>query len=115
MNLKTGVMFVNSNDLPWFLALTENKNLKKEVNEAVAFLHTAVNSADSNNRYLVLKIFKPNLYKPGRVIDTFNREPDKFVFVVYQPTYVNIKPVNNNKSYLKQIRSAKIADLICMI
>ena len=51
----------------------ENKNLKKEVNEAVAFLPTAVNSADSNNRDLVLKIFKPNLYKQGRVIDTFNR------------------------------------------
>ncbi len=29
INPKTGVMFVNSNDLPWFLALTENKNLKK--------------------------------------------------------------------------------------
>lgn len=82
----------------------ENKNLKKEVNEAVAFLPTAVNSADSNDRDLILKLFKPNLYKPGRVIDTFNREPDKFVFVVYQPTYVNIKPVNNNKSYLKHVK-----------
>lgn len=83
----------------------ENKNLKKEINEQVAFLPAALNSADSNNRSLNLKLFKPNLYKPGRVIDTFNREPDKFVFVVYQPTNVSIKPVNNNtKSYLKHTK-----------
>lgn len=27
-NPKTGILFVNSNDIPWFLGLTENKNLK---------------------------------------------------------------------------------------
>jgi quinoprotein glucose dehydrogenase len=29
VNLKTNIMFVNATDVPWFLALTENKNLKK--------------------------------------------------------------------------------------
>lgn len=29
VNTKTGVLFVNSNDIPWYLALTENKNLQR--------------------------------------------------------------------------------------
>ncbi len=35
----------------------ENKNLKKEVNEPIAFLNNIINSTDSNNKNLTLKLF----------------------------------------------------------
>ena len=88
----------------------ENKNLKKEVNEPIAFLNNIINSTDSNNKNLTLKLFNPNLYKPGRVIDTFNRDPDKFVFVIYKPSNVSIKPKNSNKYYLKYIKGNQDID-----
>ena len=88
----------------------ENKNLKKEVNEPIAFLNNIINSTDSNNKNISLKLFKPDLYKPGRVIDTFNSEPDKFVFVIYKPSNVNIKPKNTNKYYLKYIKGNQDID-----
>jgi uncharacterized protein (DUF2141 family) len=83
----------------------ENKNLKKEVSEQVAFLNNNVNTTDSNNHKLNLKLFKPELYKHGRVIDTFSREPDKFVFVVYKPKGVVIKEINGNKTYQNHIKT----------
>ena len=88
----------------------ENKNLKKEINEPIAFLNNIINPIDSNNKNLTLKLFKPNLYKPGKVIDTFNREPDKFVFIIYKPSYVSIKPKNTNKSYIKYIKGNQDID-----
>jgi len=88
----------------------DNKNLTKEVNEPVAFLNSIINTTDSNNKNLSLKLYKPDLYKPGRIIDTFNREPNKFVFVIYKPSYVSIKPQNTNKSYLKYIKGNQDID-----
>lgn len=105
---ESGIFSINNLPAQTFKLIAfkdENKNLKKEVTEQVAFINNNVNSTDSNNHKLNLKLFKPDLYKHGRVIDTFNREPDKFVFVVYKPQGVLIKESKGNKTYQNHIKT----------
>ncbi|MBP9187203.1 MAG: Ig-like domain-containing protein [Bacteroidia bacterium] len=80
-----------------------NKNLKIETTEAKAFLNTNINTTDTINRLLTLQVFKPNLHPLQKIVDTFNREPNKFVFIVYQPNLFNVKNNNGNKTYVNHI------------
>ncbi len=80
-----------------------NKNLKIETTEAKAFLNNNINTTDTVNRLLALNVFKPNLHPLQKIVDTFNREPNKYVFIVYQPKLFTVQNTNGNKTYVKHI------------
>lgn len=70
----------------------ENKNLKYDQSELIAFYNKPVHTTDT----LALKpffYFKPDGYGINRLIDTFSREPGRFTFVVYKPFNLSIQPM----------------------
>lgn len=72
----------------------ENKNLKYDKGEVVGFMDTTIRSADTLS-HKPLYYFKPNLYPINKLVDTFSKEQGKFLFVVYKPYNVSIKPITN--------------------
>jgi hypothetical protein len=70
----------------------ENKNLKYDQAEWIAFHDQSITTLDTAAAK-TLYYFKPNPYAINRLIDTFSREPGRFIFVVYKPTNVSIKPI----------------------
>ena len=69
----------------------ENKNLKYDKTELIAFYGANVSTLDTTGlkRFYY---FKPESYSINRLLDTFSKEPGKFTFVVYKPTNLSIKP-----------------------
>ncbi|MES2558639.1 MAG: Ig-like domain-containing protein [Bacteroidota bacterium] len=71
----------------------ENKNLKYNQSELIAFTEKSVRGTDT----VLLKplyTFKPNTYFINRIVDTFSKEPGRYTFVIYKPEGVTIKPVD---------------------
>jgi hypothetical protein len=83
----------------------ESKNLKVEATEEIAFINDAVQLSDTNSKPHQLYVFKPDLYEPGRIIDTFNKEPQKLVLLIYKPQHIDIKSTNNNPVYVNKINT----------
>lgn len=69
----------------------DNKNLKYDASELIAFYDQSVKTADTLG-LTPFFYFTPNTYSINRLIDTFSREPGRFTFVVYKPNGVIIKP-----------------------
>ncbi len=82
----------------------ENKNLKYDQNESMAFLEKPINTADSNSSEISLFSFKPNAYEPNRIVDTFCTQSGKFTFLIYKPNQVNIKPSDDSISFFTQLK-----------
>jgi len=78
----------------------ENKNLKKEKTEQIAFATNPIIPVDSANA-INLFLFNPKLYPSNYLIDTFSNELKKFVFSVYQPEGFTIKRNDNKTVYNK--------------
>lgn len=81
----------------------ENRNLKVDRTEEIAFTETIVKPGDSSTSSYNLRLFKPAAFNTNHIIDTFNREPDKFVISIYNPDPVYIKNSNGNPVYLKKL------------
>jgi uncharacterized protein (DUF2141 family) len=73
----------------------DNKNLKYDKNEPIAFSNELVNSTDSLP-IQTLYSFSPNLYQTNRLIDTFSNQIGKYTFVIYKPTDIAITPLEDN-------------------
>jgi hypothetical protein len=71
----------------------ENKNLKYDKNEEMAFYQKMVNATDTLNKIFRLFTFKPDPYTPGKLLDTFCREKGKYTFISYKPL---AEPVHKN-------------------
>ncbi len=84
----------------------DNKNLKYDKNELIAFYPEQVSSLDT----IPLKpffSFQPNLYKVNQLIDTFTTQTGKYTFVVYKPTNLNIKPKQKDIEYVSWYKKGK--------
>lgn len=82
----------------------ENRNLKVDRTEEIAFTENIIKPGDSSTAFYNLKLFKPSAFNPNHIIDTFNREPDKFVVSIYNPESVSIKNTNGKQIYVKQLK-----------
>lgn len=69
----------------------ENKNLKYDATEKIAFTDYFISSGDTTSHTLLL--FQPDPYPINKLIDTFSRESGKFSFVLFNPESVSITPV----------------------
>jgi hypothetical protein len=69
----------------------KNKNLMVNPLETIAFSDSVLNPTDSGSQNVVMGAFEPDLYVPGRIIDTFMKESGKAVFVIYKPGEVRIR------------------------
>lgn len=87
-----------------------NKNLKYDKNEELAYVSQTLSAKDSANRNLSLKLFKPDEYPSGKIIDTFNRESGKYAFVVYKQPYFKVTSPRTDSVYSKLIKSVGLAD-----
>lgn len=81
----------------------ENKNLKAEKNEDIAYTEDLVNPLDTLQN-ITLRTFKPDPFLPGKITDTFNRQPDKFVFVTYKMPVPVIKNKAGIPVYVNKIK-----------
>jgi uncharacterized protein (DUF2141 family) len=68
----------------------ENKNLKYDQNEVIAFADSVVHTDDSLP--INLYSFKPNPYPINKLIDTISKDLGQFKFAIYKPTKLSIKP-----------------------
>lgn len=88
--------------------MDENKNLKVDKNEVFAYSSYSINTADSLRHNL--KSFKPDTYKPGKIIDTFSNEANKLVCVIYKPYSTQFKDLSGKKIYTKHIHQESNID-----
>ena len=88
-----------------------NKNLKYDKTEAISFLNNTVNTTDTVLKKLTLKLFKPETYPIGSIVDTFCKELNKFSFVTYKPNGLNITSTYG-KQYTKTINTGTGLDTI---
>ncbi len=85
----------------FFAIKDDNKNLKWDKNESIAFFQQPTKPGDSNTNNLLPKIFKPNLYASGKIIDTFSNQPQKFTFIIYKSDTVSIQSNQNNEIWYR--------------
>lgn len=85
--------------------MDENKNLKYDKTEPIAFHPTVVNTTDSGNT-ITQYLYMPDLYERGRILDTFCREKNKYTFLVYKPDSYKIN-VNNTKPVFTWLSKGK--------
>jgi uncharacterized protein (DUF2141 family) len=83
----------------------ENKNLKYDQNEIIAFSDTIIDSRDSVR--LKLNSFKPNLYPINKLLDTISKDLGQFQFAVYKPTKLSIKPKDSASLYYSWFKEGK--------
>lgn len=88
-----------------------NKNLKYDKTEAISFLNNAVNTTDTVITKITLKLFKPETYPIGSIVDTFCKELNKFSFVTYKSNGLNITSTHG-KQYIKTINTGTGLDTI---
>ena len=86
----------------------DNKNLKYDKNEALAYYNKSIGSADTLQ--YVLKSYTPDAYKPGKIIDTFSNETNKVVIVAYKPYNTHFKELQNKALYVNHIKQANGID-----
>lgn len=84
----------------------ENRNLKADKTEDIAFTELIIKPGDSNASSYKLRLFKPAAFNADHIIDTFNREPDKFVICIYNPGPITITNSNGNPVYVKQLKGS---------
>lgn len=88
----------------------ENKNLKSETSEELGFTDQPVQFSDTSSKPLELRLFRSDQYLPGQLVDTFSREPDKFVFVVHKPSAFDIRNLNGNPLYTMHFKGSQGTD-----
>ncbi len=88
-----------------------NKNLKYDNTEGIGFLNNTITTTDSTLTKLTVKLFKPETYPIGTIVDTFCKEPSKFSFVTYKSYALNIKSANG-KQYSKTVNTGTGLDTI---
>lgn len=86
----------------------ENKNLKYDKNEALAFISNPVSGSDSAKQH-TLKLYKPDLFGQGKIVDTFSREDHKYTFLIYKPGSVLPMPETKMPYYTKRV--AGVSDI----
>jgi len=79
----------------------DNKNLKYDKNEAIAFVNNPVLTNDTSAVY-ELKMYQPDIYDSGKIIDAFSREENRFTFLIYKPTGDLPIPANKSNYYLRK-------------
>jgi hypothetical protein len=82
----------------------ENKNLKYEKIETVAF---EVNSIESNNKSNKLKLLlsEPFLYDNNKIIDTIQREPGVYSLAIYNSNKIESAKLDNKENLIKRIQN----------
>ncbi|TAE82505.1 MAG: hypothetical protein EAY81_09140 [Bacteroidetes bacterium] len=80
----------------------DNKNLKYDKNEEFAYYSKSIRSTDTV-KYL-LRSYKPDPYKPGKIIDTFSIENNKVVIVAYKPYNFLLKELQQKALYVNHIK-----------
>lgn len=79
----------------------DNKNLKYDKNEAIAFVNNPFLSNDTSTGY-ELKMYQPDMYDSGKIIDTFSREENRFTFLIYKPTENLPTPISKKDYFLRK-------------
>jgi len=79
----------------------DNKNLKYDKNEAIAFVNNPVFTNDTSNNY-ELKMYQPDMYDAGKIIDTFSREENRFTFLIYKPKEIIPIPTSKSDFFLRK-------------
>lgn len=86
----------------------DNKNLKYDKNESFAYHPNVVNTLDSS--YYTLYSYAPNIYEPGRIIDTFSNESNKVVALIYKPLKTSFTDQKDRKLYTKYVKQGNNID-----
>lgn len=81
----------------------ENKNLKFDLGEDIAFLNYTINTSILNDS-LTLLSNKTSPYKPGYVKDTSFIANGIYGFYVFKPTYLKVETTNKSTNYSKIIK-----------
>ena len=76
----------------------ENKNLKYDKNEVIAYTNKIIQPVDSIPLKTLLS-YKPNPYLINMLIDTIGKEKGRFYFVVFKPTKTSVTPVSKSPYY----------------
>jgi hypothetical protein len=76
----------------------DNKNLKYDKNESMAFYNGLITTSDTIPIEPLL-LFKPNLYPVNKIIDTIARSTGLFKFVIFNPYKVKLKPLYTDSFY----------------
>lgn len=84
----------------------DNKNLKYDKNESIAFYDNIVQTTDTLP-LPKLAIFKPSVFARNKMIDTIGRNTGLFKFVVFNPYNVQIKPADSSTSYYTWTKAGK--------
>jgi hypothetical protein len=84
----------------------DNKNLKYDKAESIAFYDSVVYAADSLP-IATLGLFKPSLYARNKLVDTIGRNTGLFRFVVFNPYNVSIKPLDESLPYYSWTKAGK--------
>lgn len=90
----------------------QNKNLKFNRGEGVAFVDSAILSTDTILRKRTLKLFVPDAYPINHLVDTFCKEAGKFSFLIYKPNRINIRPVKNIPYFLRLTKGINFIDTL---
>lgn len=88
----------------------EGTSVKYQKNDSVAIFSNPVHS--TINAEHVAFIFKPDLYRTGQVLDTFNKYANVFSFVVYRPEMVVIKPDIKTSFYMQKKTGPNLIDTL---
>lgn len=83
----------------------ENRNLKADKQENIAFTEQVVTPKDSGTENINMRLFKPDAYTTDYIVDTFNREPNKFVMAIYKPKQLQISNSNGNPVYTRSLKT----------
>lgn len=100
-------------DFYLFAFKDDNKNLKLDKNEQLAYHGSSLNTSDSLSKKISLKLFKPDAFFPSQLIDTFSREPNKFQFIIYKPSSsITITRTDGTPVYIKKSEGKEFTDTL---
>lgn len=89
----------------------DNKNLKIDKTEHLAYQSFSTSSVDTIAKNLNLRLFKPDAFLPTQIIDTFSREPNRFQFVIYKASSdIEISRTDKKTTLVKKIEGKEYAD-----
>lgn len=71
-----------------------NNNLKYDKNELIGFTSDSIVLGDSIAHPVRLFAYKPDPYSPGKILDTFSKEPGVFTFAAYKISAFAFAPEN---------------------
>jgi len=92
----------------------ENSNLKYDAAEFIGFIDSSLNPVDTTNKLIRVNIFKPDIYQPGRLLDTFSNTNGEFMLVVYKSNNASFSDYSSPINYQWKETSKNEVDTISL-